>query len=77
MSKSKDFSEWENEEINSWLESINLEQLIDYSKRSGITGYDLCRANEDEIKKYFGINNNRDYNNITKNLRLKLLELSI
>ena len=77
MSKSKEFSEWDNEDINSWLESIRLDQYIDYSKRNDITGYDLCKASEEEIKKYFGMNNNqRDYNIISKNIRSKILELS-
>jgi hypothetical protein len=75
MSKSKEFSEWENDDINSWLESIGLEQNIEYSKRNDVTGYDLCKASNEELKKIFGINNQRDYSILTKNIRYKFLEL--
>ncbi len=74
---SKDFPEWENEDINSWLESIKLDHLIEYSKRSEITGYDLCVLSNEEIKKILGINNLKDLNVLMKNVKNKLLDLSI
>ena len=73
---SKDFSEWENDDVNSWLESIKLDNLIEFSKRNEITGYDLCVLSNEEIKKILGINSPKDLNILSKNIKIKILDLS-
>ena len=71
----KELCIWDNNDVNSWLKSIELEHNIEYSIKNGITGHDLCILNSNELQKNLNLNNH-SANILNKNLKALKLDLS-
>lgn len=73
MKSLTDFSLWSSDEVNNWLNSINLRKYADNFSMNNLDGYDLCYLASDDLQ-LLGISNLHDKNTLLKEIRLKTLE---
>ena len=72
----KAFFLYDNEEIQKWVETINLQSYIENFKNHKITGADLCYLSNDEIKIDLQLSNLHDRHTLKREIK-KLMNSKI
>ena len=71
---SKEISNWNNEDVTSWLKELGLSNVIDSFQNNQITGYDLCYLNELELKEELRVTRFHDRSLLLRSIREYTLE---